>query len=104
MTIALILVVAASLSLVFMLRVAKGRSLAIRHRPNAGDLRPIDIEAFRTLMSASDTQYLQSRLSPSDFRRLQRLRLQVGVHYIACAAHNAALLIRIGEGARQSAD
>jgi len=103
MIITLILVVAAALSLVFMLWVAKGRSSAIsRVEDLARHLRPVDIQAFRILVDPLETQFLWSRLPRAEFRKIQRRRLHAAVQYISCAARNAAILIRIGEAARRS--
>jgi hypothetical protein len=105
MIIAIILVVAAALSLAFMLWVAKGRSSAInRVEDLPRRIRPVDIQAFRVLVDPSETQFLWSKLPRAEFRRIQRQRLRAAVQYIACAAQNAAVLVRIGEAARHSSD
>jgi hypothetical protein len=103
MIITLILVVAAALSLLFMLWVAKGRSSAIRRVDDLSrHLRIVDIQAFRILVDPAETQYLWSKLPRSEFRKIQRQRLRAAVRYISCAAQNAAVLIPIGEAARRS--
>jgi hypothetical protein len=105
MMIALILVVLAALSLVFMFWVAKGRSSAIsRVADLPRHLRLVDIHAFRVLVDPSETQFLWSKLPRAEFRKIQRQRLRAAVQYITCAADNAAVLLRIGEAARRSPD
>ena len=105
MIIAIILVVAAGLSLVLMLWVAKGRSSAIsRVEELPRRIRRVDLHAFRVLVDPAETQFLRSKLPGADFRKIQRRRLRAAVQYIACAAQNAALLVRIGEAARRSPD
>jgi hypothetical protein len=103
MMIALILVIAACLSLAFMLWLAKGRSSAIRGIEELpGRLRPVDIEAFRNLVDPEQTNFLWATLSRENFRKLQRERLLTAVEYISTAASNASVLIRMGEAARRS--
>lgn len=64
--------------------------------------RPVDLEAFRTLASVEDENYLRAALPRRDFRRVQRLRMRAALDYIGRAAHNSAILIRLGESARRS--
>lgn len=105
MMITLILVILAAGSLLFMLRVAKGRGSANRRVEDLSrHLCPVDIQAFRTLVDPSETQFLWSKLPRAEFRKIQRQRLRATVQYISCAAQNAAVLIRIGQAAQQSQD
>ena len=105
MTIAIILVVASALFLVFMLRMAKGRSVSIRQVADLSRyIHPVDIDAFRVLVDPRETQFLRSKLSGAEFRRIQRQRSRAAAQYIACAARNATALIGIGEAARSSGD
>ena len=105
MIITVILVVAAVFSLAFMLWVARGRSSAIsRVEELPSRIRPVDIEAFRTLVDPVEAQFLRLRLSPAEFRKIQRQRLRAAVQYIWGAAQNAAVLVRIGDAARRSPD
>jgi hypothetical protein len=105
MTITLILVLLAVLTLLYLLRLAKGRGLAIRNVEDlAGGIRPVDIEAFRNLIDPTEQEFLRARLSHADFKRVQRDRLRAAIEYISGAAHNASVLIRMGEAARLSPD
>jgi hypothetical protein len=105
MTVTFILVLAGLLALLFLMRLAKGRSLAHRREPDAaGEIRPVDVEAFRNLIDPAEAQFLRSNLPPPEFRKVQRERLRAAVEYISCAAHNAKVLMRMGEAARRSAE
>jgi hypothetical protein len=105
MIIAVILVVAAVLSLLLMVWAAKGRSSAISHVEDLPrHIRPVDIDAFRVLVDPAEAQFLWSRLPHAEFRKIQRQRLRAAVQYISCAAQNAAVLVRIGEVARRSSE
>ena len=69
-----------------------------------GRTRPVDIDAFRNLIDPAEEDFLRENLPASEFRAIQRERLRVAVEYVSCAAHNAAILVRLGEAARVSAD
>jgi hypothetical protein len=101
MTIALILVLFSLLALLFLIRLARGRVLAAADN-RAGQIRPVDIEAFRNLIDPAEAEFLRARLSRADFRVTQRERLRAAVEYISQAARNAAILVRLGEAARLS--
>jgi hypothetical protein len=105
MTIAIILVVLALLALLFLLRIAKDAppSAEIMKNP-AAHIWSLDVEAFRNLIDPDEQEFLRSRLPRSDFRRIQRERLHAAVEYISCAAHDAAILLRLAEPARRSSD
>jgi hypothetical protein len=47
---------------------------------------------------------LRTHLAAAEFRRVQRQRLLAAVEYVACAAQNAGILVRLGEAARRSPD
>lgn len=105
MTLAIILVIAAALSLIFILIYTVSRSLRIS--PNAGiggQLQPLDVEAFRNLVDPAERDYLRRRLPAAEFRTVQRERLRAMAAYIQVAATNAAVLIQIGNAALASSD
>ena len=66
------------------------------------ELKPVDLVAFRNLVDPDEEEFLQSNLSPVDFRILQRERLRAAVDYIAVTRRNAAVLLRMGEAAARS--
>lgn len=105
MTITITLVILSALVLLLLLRLAKGQALALRNGENPAEhIRFVDVEAFRNLIDPQEEAYLRSRLHPADFRKIQRKRLSAAVEYISCAAHNAAVLLRVAEAARLSSD
>ena len=71
-------------------------------RQLASRSRTVNIEAFRRLHDSSDMQFLQTRLRGAELRRLQRLRSRAELEYLTAIFHNAAILIRIGDLARQT--
>jgi len=105
MTIALILVVVAFLALAVLFRIAKGQASADKLLDNPSQhMRSVDIEAFRNLIDPEEEEFLRRNLTASEFRTVQRERLLAAAEYVAGAAHNAALLLRLGEAARHSTD
>ncbi len=67
-------------------------------------LRPLDLVAFRNLVDPQEEEYLRENLAPADFRRVQRARLTAAAAYVRQAAHNAGVLLRLGEAARDSSN
>lgn len=101
----IVFVAAGVLALFAILFLAKGHSQKNEDLDVlAARLRPIDVRAFRNLISESEAQFLQENLSFGDFRRVHALRMLAAVDYVRCAAQNAAILVRLGEGARLSPD
>jgi len=104
MTLALILVVAAALALIFILSITVSRSLQVSSASLAGRLQPLDLEAFRNLTDAAEDEYLSRRLRPADFRGVRRERLRAMAAYVQVAGRNATLLVRIGQSALTAND
>ncbi len=105
MTVAIILVIVATLALVVILRVAVSGSLQIsRDAGLAGQLQPIDIVAFRNLIDPSEDHYLRGSLPAADFRAVQRKRLRAMAAYVQAAGRNAEILVRIAQSALASSD
>ena len=103
MTLAIVLSIIAALSLVLILRITVSRSLQVSGAAKlAGQIQPIDVEAFRNLMDPAEEEYLRRRLSGRQFRRVRRERLRATAAYVRVAGRNAALLVRIGNGALES--
>jgi hypothetical protein len=94
----LVFVFAASLMLA-----ARGHARSISSIAELNDLsRPVDLEAFRMLTLPSDEDYLRSSLPPREFTRVQRMRMRAAFEYVSRAAHNSAVLLRLGENNRRS--
>jgi hypothetical protein len=104
MTLAIILVVTAALSLIFILSITISRSLQRTGNNLAQGIQPLDIEAFRNLTDGREDEYLRRRLPPADFRTVRRQRLRAMAAYVQVAARNAAVLIRIGQSALAAND
>ena len=105
MTIAIVFIVLGLLAVVLITYLAKGHltkntDLQIL----ATQLRPVDVSAFCNLIAASEQQYLRDNLPPREFRKIHRERMGAAVEYVRCAAHNASILMRLGEAARQHSD
>jgi hypothetical protein len=105
MTLAVFIVFAAFFSLVCILGLTISRGLQVSGGDNpAGQIRPIDVEAFRNLLNESDDAFLRQHLSGSDFRLVRRARLRAMAAYVQEAGRNAAVLIRMGQAAMAAAD
>lgn len=103
MTLAIVLVIAAALGLIFILGITVSRSLQVRGEDPL-QIEPIDIEAFRNLVDPSETDYLRRRLPAAEYRMVQRKRLRGAVAYIQVVRRNAAVLILMGQAAVSAAD
>jgi len=105
MNLAIVIIVAAAIALVIILRLAVTQSLEAKRSTNlAASIRPIDIEAFRNLINPDDDEYLRGRLPANRFRRVRRERLRAMAAYVHVAGSNAAVLVRVGEAALASGD
>jgi hypothetical protein len=104
MTLAIVLVVAAVLALIFIVRITISQRLQVAPVNLAAQIRPIDVEAFRNLVDPAEDDYLRRRLLPAQFRAVRRERLRAMASYIQIAAGNAAVLVRLGQNALLSTD
>jgi hypothetical protein len=104
MTIAIILVVAAALSLIFILRITVSRSLQVSAGTGLAQIQPIDVEAFRNLVDPAEDDYLRRRLPAAEFRAVRRERLRAMAAYIQAANKNAKVLVNVGQAALTADD
>jgi hypothetical protein len=104
MTLTLLIVAAAVLALIIILRVAIFRALQVSDGNLDEHLTPLDLEAFRNLVNPSEDEYLRRHLCPSQFRRVQRKRLRAVAAYVRDVGRNAAVLVQIGQSAIASHD
>lgn len=105
MTLAIILVIAAVLALVVVLRVTLSRGLQVSNGRNlAAELQPIDVAAFRNLVDPAEDDYLRRRLPAAEFRTVQRQRLLATAVYVKRANRNAAILTLIGQKAEAASN
>jgi hypothetical protein len=102
MTLAIVLIIAAVLGLIFLVRV----TLLGAGQKSGGNqrLQLIDLDAFRNLVDSSETEYLRRRLPASEFRQVQRARLRAMASYVQAAGQNATALIKIGQSALTATD
>jgi hypothetical protein len=79
--------------------------MAVRSRRKYArrSIRPVDLQAFRTLMDRADETFLRERLPRGKFFRLKRQRIRVTFRYVARIAGNASAVMQMGEAARMSA-
>ena len=104
MTIAFAFVLLAILAIALLIWLGRGQSSSKVLESPADHIRPVDIAAFRNLMDPGEEEFLRTHLAPAEFRRVQRERLRAGVEYVSCAAQNAAILMRLADAGRHSAD
>jgi hypothetical protein len=103
MTLAIVLVIAAVLCLVVILRLTVSRSLQISSAGGlARQIQPIDVEAFRNLADPAEDEFLHRHLPAAEFRRVRRERLRAMCTYIRVAGRNATVLIELGQVALTS--
>jgi len=99
-------------SLLVLLLVAFGLLRLVRSQretvTNLDDLtgltRAVDLEAFQNLVDPAEMQFLRQNLPLLQFRLVQRERTLAAAEYVRHIAHNAGLLIQLGQLARNNAD
>jgi len=105
MTLAIVLVVAAIIALILVVRGAVSSRIQISADATpANQIQPIDVEAFRILADPAEDDYLRQRLPASELRRVRRERLRAMAVYVQVAARNAAVLIHVAQSALNSND
>lgn len=101
----IVLILLAVTSFVVFVWQARGRSLAAKALADpAAHIQSVDLDAFRNLIDPQEEAFLRDRLSPKQFRRIQRERMGAAIEYVACAAQNARVLLRLAQDARQCDD
>lgn len=70
----------------------------------ATQLTPVDLEAFENLIDPEEELFLKANLPPSEFREVQRTRIQAAKIYVAALSENARLLVAVGQSARYHSD
>ena len=100
-----IVVLVALLALSCLLWFARSQASVSKALENPAEhIRGVDVEAFRNLIDPDEEEFLRTSLPPGEFRRIQRERLRAAVEYVSCAAHNAAILLRVADAGRRSSD
>ncbi len=105
MTITLMLLALGLLSIAILLRAARGQRFNIREVSQLESrTQPVDLAAFRNLVDGDEDEFLRAQLPAAEFRRLQRQRMLAAAEYVRRTAHNAAVLLNLGESVRREAD
>jgi hypothetical protein len=104
MTIVIVFVVLGVFALALIIYLAKGHLVGGDLENLSSELRSVDVGAFCNLIAASEQEYLRDHLPPREFRSIHRERMGAAIEYVLCAAHNASILMRLGEAARQHSD
>lgn len=105
MTTSFILIGIAIAAIFFLLLIARSQRIETQDMTDlSASIRPVDLEAFRNLMSPHEEQFLRSNLARSRFRHIQRRRLVAAISYVQVVAMNAVILMRMAEAAQNSSD
>jgi hypothetical protein len=104
MILAISLIIFSALALISILGVTVSRSLRISEVSGEARIQPVDIEAFRNLVSPAEDDHLRRCLPAGDFRHVRRERLRAAAAYVQVAGRNAAILVTIGQNALNSTD
>jgi len=70
----------------------------------AQQLRSIDVNALLNLLDSREEEYLRSRLSSRQFRKVHRERMFAAMEYVWHVAQNARVLARFAEGGMRDAN
>jgi len=105
MMIGYVIIVLAVAAFLLFIRQTIGRA---RSGITDGDLsqkvKNVDLEAFINLTNPAEEQFLRERLRPAEFRTIQRERLRTAIEYVGGVSHNAAVLLSLGQNARENQD
>jgi hypothetical protein len=105
MILAILIAIAAALALALVLGLVVSRAMQPAASSSLEEqLQPIDVAAFRNLVDPTEDNYLRRHLSPRQFRKTQRLRLQARAAYVRVAGKNAAVLVKMGQAALATND
>ena len=72
--------------------------------PQPAVLEPVSVTAIARVLDDSDEPYWSAALSASDLRKARRMRIDAALDYMRRVRANAAILLQLGETARQSSD
>jgi len=105
MIILISIIVFALLALLLFFRATRGHHTAVKGLADLeGQTQPVDLAAFQNLIASDEESFLREHLPAADFRKVQRLRMIAALDYIRRTAHNASVLLQLGEAARASSD
>lgn len=85
--------------------------LAMRRRNDLGDaeqatsaIRSLDVEAFRNLVDPREEEFLRTRLTPREFRKIRRERAEAALAYVNALSQASMQFARLGGAAQRSSD
>jgi hypothetical protein len=100
-----ILVIVALVVLLLAWHVVRGESAPISDvKELPAQIRQVDFHAFKNLLDPRDEDYLRSHLDSSEFRKVQSMRTRAAIEYVSWTAHNASVLLRLGQAAAKNAE
>jgi hypothetical protein len=97
-------IAAALLALIFFVLRGFGAARFSEIAELSAQIEPVDLEAFRNLTDPLEEEFLRKSLTAAEFRAIQRERFRAAIDYMAGVSHNAAILLQLGQVARQSPD
>jgi hypothetical protein len=101
MTLAIVMAVGAVCVMVMLLYLARGGQVPMRSIEElVSRTQPVDLDAFRNLVSTREEEFLRANLSAEQFRRVQRERMKAALDYARRTSHNAAVLLQVARLAR----
>jgi hypothetical protein len=105
MTLVIVLLCVLLFVAVLLWRLVRGHATSITSLEDLPSrTRVIDMAAFHNLIDPSETLFLRQRLSPTQFRIVQRQRSLAAAVYVRNIGHNAGLLMQLGQMAQLSPD
>ncbi len=105
MTLFIVIILLCVLGVLFFYRVARGASTHIEQVDDlGGKTSPVDLQAFRLLIDPTEESFLRRNLAAKQFRKVQRARMLAAAEYVRRINRNAAVLVRLGEAAREYSD
>lgn len=105
MTVSFILIGIAILAVCSLLLIARNQRIRGRDLAELSTrIRPVDLEAFRNLMSPLEEQFLKDNLATARFHGIQRRRFVAAISYVNVVASNALILLRMAQAAQNSPD
>jgi hypothetical protein len=70
----------------------------------SGNTKAVDLAAFQNLIDPAETQFLRTNLGYAQFCILQHQRMLAATEYVQRIAHNAGVLLQLGQLARLNPD
>jgi hypothetical protein len=98
MTLVLSILIVLLFVALYLLRVVRGQRTPISSLEELATLsRAVDVDSFCNLIDPEEVRFLQQNLSRAQFRIVQRERTLATIDYVRNIAHNAGLLVTLGQ-------